>query len=210
MNYAEIIDKIKGIVTDSDEYLNVLINLENIVAVTKAGRSLFEEYSAEPEVENNICALFSTIESVVGLAKTNLTQLTNLVTDTAIGKITPENCMKEIEGGRMSMQLHLSDDILAVKDVTHEVRTIAGAIHRHMDDLYRLDIKPDSVDNDTHLMNFTADERLEIMSMANTMARLLLMLDGSLDQLHEVLQMIEEYDPDKTQSIIYDKLHYAF
>lgn len=110
----------------------------------------------------------------------------------------------------MSMQLHLSDDILAVKGVTHEVRTLAGAIHRHMNDLYKLDIKPDIIDDDTHLMNFTADERLEIMSMANTIARLLLMLDSNLDQLHEVLQKIEESDPDKTQSIIYDKLHYCY
>ena len=98
MNYTEILNKITDIFNDSDEYLAILVDFENIKAVSVAGRRYMEFCSFSPDAEIDICGIFRTIENYITIVDNKLDHLAQLVCDIANGKITPESSLTETEG----------------------------------------------------------------------------------------------------------------
>lgn len=97
MNYIEILDKIKDLFNDGDEYLDIRIDCENIKAIATGGRYYAEYCPFSPEYVTDIEGVFRTIESYITTVNNKLLQVGQLVCDIANGKIPPETVATEAE-----------------------------------------------------------------------------------------------------------------
>lgn len=97
MNYTEILDKIKDLFNDGDEYVGIRIDCENIKAVATGGRHYAEYCPFSPEYVTDIEGIFRTIENYITTVNSKLIQVAQLVCDIANGKIPTETVATETE-----------------------------------------------------------------------------------------------------------------
>lgn len=97
MNYIEILDKIKDLFNDGDEYVDIRIDCENIKAIATGGRYYAEYCPFSPEYVTDIEGVFRTIENYITTVDKKLSQVAKLVSDIANGKIPPETAETETE-----------------------------------------------------------------------------------------------------------------